>query len=92
MAKPEKLDAAMVRKATRGLIEEQLILHPEALQLLLEIDWGPYGVIRSRTTPLAEESAVPAAAPTYQSARYKAWGKYAIADDRSSYLVNRLPG
>jgi hypothetical protein len=89
MAKPMKLDAAMVRRATRGLIEEQLVLHPEAPRLRLEIDWGPYGVIKSRTTPLAEEGETPTEAPTYQSTRYKAWGKYTIADDRSSYLVER---
>ncbi|HEX4585256.1 MAG TPA: hypothetical protein VH183_10525 [Burkholderiaceae bacterium] len=89
MAKPTKLDAAMVRRATRGLIEEQLILHPEALALRLEIDWGPYGVIKSRTTPL-EEGETPTEAPTYQSTRYEAWGKYTVAEDRSYYLVKRL--
>jgi hypothetical protein len=89
MAKPTKLDAGMVRQATRGLIEEQLILHPEALRLRLEIDWGPYGVIRARTTPVAEAE-TPMEAPTYESTRYKAWGKYTSADDRSYYLVERL--
>jgi hypothetical protein len=89
MAKPMKLDAAMVRRATRGLIEEQLVLHPEAVALRLEIDWGPYGVIKSRTTPL-EEGEMPTEAPTYQSMRYEAWGKYTVADDRSYYLVRRL--
>jgi hypothetical protein len=92
MAKRMKLDAAMVRQATRGLIEEQLILHPEALQLRLEIDWGPYGVVRARTTPLAVEGETPTEAPTYESTRYRAWGKFAMADDRSYYVVNRLPG
>ena len=89
MAKPMKLNAAMVRQATRGLIEEQLILHPEALALRLEIDWGPYGVIRSRTTPL-EEGETPTEEPTHRSTRYEAWGKYTVADDRTSYLVRRL--